>query len=105
MTNFSVYDDVKTGTLVFAGTCPVTHKPWKVFGVKHADYAAWVGGKKIQDVMPYLSADDRELLISGTSKEGWDILFKEEDCGGDVELDPLDDPDLLDLDERIHDEP
>jgi hypothetical protein len=53
MTNFSVYDDVKTGTLVFAGTCPVTHKPWKVFGVKHADYAAWVGGKKIQDVMPY----------------------------------------------------
>jgi hypothetical protein len=82
MTNFSVYDDVKTGTLVFAGTCPVTHKPWGVTGVKHADYTAWVNGAHIQRCMPYLTADEREMLISGTSKEGWDILFPEEDVEG-----------------------
>ena len=32
--------------------------------------------------MPYLTADEREMLISGTSKEGWDILFPEEDVEG-----------------------
>ena len=30
------------------------------------DVTAWENGKLIQDAMPYLSADEREVLISGT---------------------------------------
>lgn len=50
-----------------------------VVGVKPDDYKRWREGEYIQNVMPYLTADEREELMSGTSKEGWDILFKEED--------------------------
>jgi hypothetical protein len=69
-----------TGKLTISGICRVTHKPWFVVGVKPDDYKRWREGEYIQNVMPYLTADEREELISGTSKEGWDILFKEEDA-------------------------
>jgi hypothetical protein len=32
-------------------------------------------GEKIQDAFPFLSADEREFLISGTTKEQWDAMF------------------------------
>lgn len=41
------------------------------------DFLDWEAGKLIQDAMPYLSVDDRELLISGFCKEGWDKIFSE----------------------------
>ena len=43
------------------------------------DVTAWENGKLIQDAMPYLSADEREVLISGTCGPCFDKLF-----GGDV---------------------
>lgn len=42
------------------------------------DYIAWKSGKYIQDVMPYLSADDRELFISGICGECYDKLYDKE---------------------------
>lgn len=43
------------------------------------DYTRWnLGGGLIQNVMPYLSADDRELLISGTCSKCWDAMFGDE---------------------------
>lgn len=43
------------------------------------DYTRWqLGGGLIQNVMPYLSADDRELLISGTCSSCWDAMFGDE---------------------------
>lgn len=35
----------------------------------------WKAGELIQDVCPHLSADDREFLISGATKEEWDRFF------------------------------
>ena len=39
------------------------------------DYADWQMGKYIQDAMPYLSADERELLISGICGPCFDKMF------------------------------
>jgi len=41
----------------------------------------WADGEgHIQDLCPFLNADEREVLISGTGAECWDTLF-----GGDDE--------------------
>ena len=45
--------------------------------VTFADLAAWKRGMYIQDAMPYLSADERELLISQTCGACWDEMFGE----------------------------
>ena len=43
--------------------------------VNRRDVVDWKGGKYIQDAMPYLSADQRELLISGTCGTCFDKMF------------------------------
>jgi len=42
------------------------------------DYDRWQNGELIQNAMPYLSADDREVLISGVCGTCFDNMF-----GGD----------------------
>jgi hypothetical protein len=57
----------------------------KVFGLAYddQDYQRWKGGELIQRAMPYLTADQRELLISGVCGECFDKMFTpEEDEGG-----------------------
>jgi hypothetical protein len=49
----------------------------------------WKSGVLIQNVMPHLSADDREFLISGTTSEEWDEYFKEDE---EYEMEDLRDP-------------
>ena len=46
--------------------------------VSESDYAAWCGGELAQDAFPYLSADEREILISGICSDCWERMF-----GGD----------------------
>ena len=41
------------------------------------DVTDWQNGKLIQDAMPYLSADERELIISGTCGKCFDEMFGE----------------------------
>jgi hypothetical protein len=51
--------------------------------VNATDVANWEMGEYIQDAMPYLSADERELLISRTCGSCWDEMFGscgESDC-------------------------
>ena len=43
--------------------------------VGQADLDAWQSGTNIQNAMPYLSADDREILISGICGECFDNMF------------------------------
>lgn len=44
------------------------------------DYVAWLEGKHAQDAFPYLSAYERETLISGFCLDCWNHIFgKEED--------------------------
>lgn len=43
-----------------------------------AQYAAWQQGALIQNVFPHLTADEREFLLTGITKEEWDSMFGEE---------------------------
>jgi hypothetical protein len=35
----------------------------------------WKAGELIQNVMPHLSADDREFLMTGLTPEDWEEMF------------------------------
>ena len=59
-------------------TCPMCKTERKV-EVNFADYAKWVDGATVQSAFPYLSADDREALISGICPTCWDKMFPEDD--------------------------
>jgi hypothetical protein len=39
----------------------------------------WASGVLIQNAMPNLTAEEREFILTGTTKEDWDELFKEDD--------------------------
>lgn len=55
-------------------TCRVTDKQHKI-ELDREDFIRWQEGEHIQDVWPNMSVDDREMLISGTTPEEWDMLF------------------------------
>ena len=46
--------------------------------VNSKDFISWNKGSYIQNAMPYLSTDERELLISGTCGQCFDVMFAEE---------------------------
>ena len=48
--------------------------------VNEVDYWDWDDGMLAQDAFPYLSADEREMLISGICPTCWEKTF-----GGDEE--------------------
>ena len=47
----------------------------KSFIVNPTDLQAWEDGTHIQDAMPYLTAAQRELLISRTCNDCWQKMF------------------------------
>ena len=57
-----------------APTCRVCKTEQTLF-VNFQDMVEWKEGKYIQDAMPYLSAAERELLISGTCGPCFDEMF------------------------------
>ena len=65
-------------TYTFTGPCVVTGNDYSVT-VKGPDLFRYNQGESIQDAFPYLSRDDREFLISGTSPKGWEDMFGFED--------------------------
>ena len=52
-----------------------------------ADLTNWENGELIQNAMPYLTAGQREILISGVCETCFDNMFagEEEDLIGDAE--------------------
>jgi len=46
-----------------------------VMDIDWEDYAAWMNGMVIQKAMPYLTADEREFIMTGITKEEWDKVF------------------------------
>ena len=58
-------------------TCRVCRRT-AAFAVASVDLKSWREGVLIQNAMPYLSADQRELLISRTCGECFDKLFEEQ---------------------------
>jgi hypothetical protein len=60
---------------VMAARCKMCAANHVIF-VKMHDYIEWKNGAGfIQDLMPYLSEGDRELLISGTCSQCFDSMF------------------------------
>lgn len=39
----------------------------------------WLNGAKIQDAFPYMTPDERELLLTGIGPEEWDDLFADDE--------------------------
>lgn len=59
--------------------CPMCGHANEV-AVNEADYFDWsFDGVLVQDAFPYLSADEREMLISGICPKCWNKLFGEEE--------------------------
>lgn len=46
------------------------------FDLDSSKIKSWQAGEKIQNLFPELSADDRELLISGICGKCFDIMWK-----------------------------
>jgi hypothetical protein len=69
-------EDQADGTVtVFTHNCPGCGRPGKLTGLDPVKVTRWLDGEHIQDVMPELSASERELLISGMHGECWDVMF------------------------------
>ena len=47
--------------------------------ITQAQLDAWVDGSLIQNVMPNISADEREFIITGITPDEWDAEFGELD--------------------------
>ena len=58
----------------FLVTCRMCGREFAI-DVDANDYRDWQNGKCIQDAMPYLTADERELLISRTCGDCWANMF------------------------------
>lgn len=74
--------------------CAICGKTVEI-SVYNDDYFKWRKGMLIQDAFPYLSPDDREMLVSHTCKECWDRMFS---C--DCE-DPEEDEEVCKVIERV----
>ena len=59
---------------VVTTVCPFCGKAHDVL-VNEIDYLDWQDGKLAQDAFPYLSADEREMLISGICPNCWNSMF------------------------------
>lgn len=58
-------------------TCDHCGREFKI-GVDFEDYREWKSGRKVAQVaFPYLTPDERELLISKTCGECWDKIAPE----------------------------
>ena len=47
--------------------------------VNEIDYLDWQDGMLVQDAFPYLSANEREKLVSGICPSCWDKMFPPEE--------------------------
>ena len=54
--------------------CPFCGKAHEI-AVNEMDYLDWQDGKLAQDAFPYLSASDREMLITGIDEDCWNGMF------------------------------
>jgi hypothetical protein len=61
-------------------TCTVCGE-YEVWSLDRQAVTKWQGGEYIQNAFPDMSAEDRELLISGTHPACWNKLFPGEDEG------------------------
>ena len=68
---------VKTRTCLFEKQCRICKTNYK-FQVPEAGLKRWQEGARIQEVLPMLTPDQRELMISGICGKCFDKMFREE---------------------------
>ncbi len=68
-------------------TCPFCGHANEV-AVNEADFWDWQDGALVQNAFPYLSADEREMLISGICPKCWDSMFSEEEEEEEEDYEP-----------------
>ena len=61
-------------TVVTTPPCPLCHKT-SIVRLWSEAYARWISGELIQDVWPSMSAEDRELLMTGTHSICWNKMW------------------------------
>lgn len=59
-------------------------KEFTIENVENDALADWLGGAYVQDAFPGMSADDREILISGLSPQKFDELAPEDEEGEEL---------------------
>jgi hypothetical protein len=65
-------------TMTLEVECVSCKKTTKLY-VRDVDYSVWVRGYGlVQNVFPYLSAGERELLISQICDDCWNRMFRDE---------------------------
>ena len=69
--------------------CPFCGKIADV-AVNFVDYVAWQNGELAQRAFPYLSADEREMLITGICPHCWNSMFGGEEDEEEDEGETLD---------------
>lgn len=69
---------MQIATTVVAVQCRMCHEVHFI-DVPIDGFVAWQSGELIQDALPELSADQRELLISGTCGMCWSDMFGSSD--------------------------
>lgn len=74
--------------MLITRTSPLTGRDnTREIDVTPEQLSRWQGGSGlIQDVMPHLSADDREFLISGSTPEDWATMFPPRDEDGVIDM-------------------
>lgn len=62
---------VETRPCMMCGNTSTLH-----YTAKEAEgFRRWQNGELIQNAMPWLSADEREMLMTGTHPDCWDEMF------------------------------
>ena len=65
------------GFITIESECPFCHDTNEI-EVRMGDFFKWQEGELAQNAFPYLSADEREMLISGVCPKCWAKTFGEE---------------------------
>lgn len=71
---FKVSEDKERGMTTIGVACCVCRKEHHIEAPTEAIHA-WLKGTLVQDALPMLSPDDREMLVSGICSECFDKLF------------------------------
>lgn len=67
-------ENLANGTIIVNATCCECGKEYN-FEVPREAALYWANGARIQDAMPMLSPNERELLISGICETCFDKIF------------------------------
>lgn len=58
--------------------CPVCGKT-SILEIDRTGFELWQNGTFIQQALPNLSADEREMLLTGTHPDCWDAMWDEDE--------------------------